>query len=137
MFPNLLSPSPVYQGMFRAPAMPGHPSGISLTSTSFLVENLLRERQQVMVPAHPQPTYLTARTMSTSPLGVVVASPPSRNSSPVSPSPKSRSREERPKDSGTPTSSPSSSTSSSTPYLKFGVSAILSADISPKNGKYN
>ena len=137
MFPNLLAPSPVYQSMFRAPALPGHPQAVSIGSTSFLVENLLRERQ-VTVPAHPQPTYLTARPMGTSPLGLVITSPPSESSSPSQPSPNMRHqpREERTRDPCTPPPAPpTTSTPSTTPYLKFGVSAILSPEISPKNGK--
>lgn len=45
MFPNMMNPSPLYQGMFRVPALPPH------HSASFLVDNLLRDRQAFQVAA--------------------------------------------------------------------------------------
>ena len=45
MFPNVLTPSPLYQGMFRVPALPSH------HSASFLMDNLLRDRQAFQAAA--------------------------------------------------------------------------------------
>ncbi|KAK7098814.1 homeobox protein DBX1-A-like [Littorina saxatilis] len=116
MFPNVLAPSPIYQGVFRAgqlhphPALslshPGHPSLPHHSSASFMVENLLRERSSLL--HRPTPTTL-------SPLGMGSLPPLSRGS-PVSPEPT------------TTTTTSSSGTKTTTPYLKFGVSAILGTD---------
>ena len=45
MFPNIMNPSPLYQGMFRVPTLPSH------HSASFLMDNLLRDRQAFQAAA--------------------------------------------------------------------------------------
>lgn len=100
MFPNILTPSPLYQSMLRSASVGQQPSS---ASTSFLVENLLRDRGSGLV-ARPLP-------------GTV---------------PVSSSLGQRPADSQSSTSS----TPTSTPYLKFGVNAILSPDTPSKTGKF-
>ncbi len=220
MFPNVIAPSPLYQGLFRAPTMPGviHPQPMNpamaaaAASNSFLVENLLRERQhQVapgMIPAMVAPPHQSALFARGLPPGFVTnrtglhgvsglghpGAPPCRSVSPhsLSPSPsppaappsgRQRSpsgqstglRSPSQRDSGLPEVSqpmvnPGStipadqqthSTSSTTtvsratpspslaggrgtpshpppgaaPFLKFGVNAILSSQVSPKNSK--
>lgn len=110
MFPNVLSPSPLYQGIFRAGQLAPHPglahtlpghSVMAHSSTSFLVENLLRERTSLL--HRPTPTVVTS-------VGVDTVSSLSRRSPITLDVP------------GT------SSSTRTTPYLKFGVSAILGDD---------
>ena len=166
MFPNVLAPSPVYQSMFRAPVsmLSGaqHASLAAAASTSFLVENLLRERHSHhpgLAPHQAPPGLLVAprplmtgphRAPPPPPLGLPAApgsappaasssagSPPASPTSPrstcsASPSPSNHSRG---RDSvGVEPQSPRQP-SAPTPYLKFGVNAILSSQVSPKNSK--
>ena len=145
MFPaNVLSPSPIYQSMFRAPVMTGQP----MTSASFLMEGLLRERAAAQsllapqallarpipgglglpLPAHSHHSPQRSRGRADSP----------RDSPPSSPPPLRRERDPRdsspssPRDSPEPRHSPPHTTTQARPYLKFGVSAILSSEVSPK-----
>ena len=182
MFPNMLAPSPLYQGLFRAPTMPGlaHPqpmnpaaaAAAAAASTSFLVENLLRERQQQIPPGlivtSPHQAALLSRGIHPSLLRYPSSSPRSRSPSPSPPSsrlsPQNTSapaalsshrdssssskhpspppplHQEPPAHRRTPSpgsagSRPAVSPPVSAPFLKFGVNAILSSQISPKNGK--
>ena len=140
MFPNMIAPSPVYHSLFRAPALPGQHPGLA-ASTSFLMENLLRERQAHGLSTHPA-GLLAPRPLLTVPPRLVpsvvppgvqpppahsnhprTATPPSPRSSPASPS------------SPPPDSVRDGSPPPRQPYLKFGVSAILSSQVSPKNGE--
>lgn len=181
MFPNVLTPSPLYQGLFRAPTMPGlaHPqpmnpaaaAAAAAASTSFLVENLLRERQQQIPPGlivtsphqaallsrgiHPSflryPPSSSPRSRSPSP------SPPASRLSPQStagaatvsshrdsssskhssPPPAQEGPAQRRSPSPGPAGNhPTANPPVSAPYLKFGVNAILSSQVSPKNGKF-
>ena len=160
MFHNVLAPSPLYHSVFRAPvALGGHHPGLGQSlvgSTSFLVENILRERHPLMVGSPPQahqhppphqqlntqPHPHLVRSLPGMPHGTHQQQPPPRlppaspcspprgSPSPpghLSPLPPGADRD-KPNDSVLPPV---------TPYLKFGVSAILSADVSPKNCKYN
>ncbi len=222
MFPNVIAPSPLYQGLFRAPTMPGviHPQPMNpamaaaAASNSFLVENLLRERQhQVapgMIPAMVAPPHQSALFARGLPPGFITnrtglhgvsglgqpgapscrsVSPRSLSPSPSPPTAPSGGRQHSPDGGSTGLQSPSQrdpghpevsrsivspgstvpadqhthSTSSSTavsratpssspaggghdtpihpppvtaPFLKFGVNAILSSQVSPKNSKY-
>lgn len=54
MFHNVLAPSPLYQNMFRHGSVVPHP-GVTPTSASFLVENLLRDRNPGLL-SRPVPT---------------------------------------------------------------------------------
>ncbi|XP_076471873.1 uncharacterized protein LOC143301456 isoform X2 [Babylonia areolata] len=130
MFPNVLAPSPIYQGVFRAGQLTSHPAlapphphpALPHSSASFMVDNLLRERTSSLLH-RPTPT-----AAALSPLGVAAAAslPGLSRGSPVSPEPATTTT--------TPTSSPATSsgttaaTTKTTPYLKFGVSAILGTD---------
>ncbi|XP_071099500.1 homeobox protein DBX1-A-like [Haliotis cracherodii] len=100
MFPNVLSPSPLYQSVFRAPALLHPNPSVATSSASFLVENLLRERSSGFL-ARPTPTTPPVSVGS----GFVHVT---RDQDPI----------------------PTSSSSGTTPYLKFGVSAILGTDSS-------
>ncbi|XP_069132551.1 homeobox protein DBX1-B-like [Argopecten irradians] len=48
MFPNMISPSPLYHTFFRTAHLAGQPNG-NATSASFLVENLLRDRGHALL----------------------------------------------------------------------------------------
>ncbi|KAK3103048.1 hypothetical protein FSP39_016065 [Pinctada imbricata] len=100
MFPNVLSPSHLYQSYLRSAAAQLEAQGSNpATSTSFLVENLLRERNQSLFARHFPLAH-----------GLTPGLPPV----PCSVS-----------------DSTQNGTSATTPFLKFGVSAILGADDSP------
>ena len=139
MFPgNVLAPSPIYHSMFRAPAVVAQ-SG----AQPFLVDSLLRERQLaqgLLVPHHllarPLPIPIPHAGSTASP-GVH-----RRSASPSpSPSPPLLRKEHHPREDGdddvarrSPAKSHQvSSASAAKPYLKFGVHAILSSEISPKS----
>ncbi|NP_001158370.1 developing brain homeobox 1 [Saccoglossus kowalevskii] len=62
MFHNVLAPSPVYQNVFRPPTVP---QPAPAASTSFYVENLLRNSAPACCIARPIPTTQTATTVST------------------------------------------------------------------------
>ena len=183
MFPNMLAPSPLYQGLFRAPTVPGlaHPQPMSpaaaaaaaAASTSFLVENLLRERSQQIPPGlivtSPHQAALLSRGIHPSLMRYPPTSPRSRSPSPSPPasrlspqstttpatvsshrdstsssskhsSPPPSLQQDAPAHGRTPSPGPAGShpavnPPASAPFLKFGVNAILSSQISPKNGK--
>lgn len=101
MFHNVLTPSPLYQNVFRAATLGPHVAGAN-PSTSFLVENLLRERTSPLLP----------RPVPTSPPSSIV---------------QLRSQ-------GSPAST--TAVSAATPYLKFGVSAILGTDTHKSQSEY-
>lgn len=48
MFPNMISPSPLYHTFFRTAHLAGQ-SNTSAASASFLVENLLRDRSHALL----------------------------------------------------------------------------------------
>lgn len=108
-----MSPSQVYQSLFRT--LPLVPQPVPSSSASFLVENLLRDGQSALI----------ARPMTSLPTGVIglpgvgVSAVPSvaRNIDQLN--------------SLSPMTSQSNmvgSVNNVTPYLKFGVNAILGSD---------
>lgn len=106
MFPNVLAPTPVYQSLFRTAHLGQQPT-VSTSSASFLVENLLRDRNATLLA---QPLPLTPRGAALT-LGHL-----------------SRESGEQP-----PTSSGSASdVINNRPVLKFGVSAILGTESANK-----
>ena len=111
-----MSPSQMYQSLFRT--LPLVPQPTASTSTSFLVENLIRE-------GHPA---LISRQGTTMPTVVSAGLTGMDHASAMSML--GRSVEQMvPATSG-------SSGSDVTPYLKFGVSAILGNDNETKSSKY-
>ena len=115
MFQNVMSPSQMYQSLFRT--LPLVPQPVASTSTSFLVENLIRE-------GHPA---LMSRQGTTLP---TVVSAGLTGVDPSAMSMLGRSMEHVvPATSG-------NGVSDVTPYLKFGVSAILGNDTDNKPSKY-
>ena len=111
MFPNMLTPSQLYQTYLRSAAAHLEAQGSNpAASTSFLVENLLRERNQSLFARHfPLGHGLPAGMPSL---------PGQMGDNSVS-------------------TSSHSSVLSSPPFLKFGVSAILgSEENSSKLGKF-
>lgn len=111
MFPNILAPSPLYQSLFRnGQLVPQAP--MVTTSASFLVENLLRDRNQALLARQSLPPFTCATTFSPT-------LPENLQATPV-------------------TSSASLNAINPAPYLKFGVNAILGREpSSPKSGKVN
>lgn len=144
MFPgNLLSPTPMYQGVFRPPT--GH--GPSIFES---LQAAARERNQALNQVLAMNGPFLTRPLMQNGLGAPLLVPmgmtqrmrqtskddsPTRTSPPVL-SPHERGfllDERRPKSiSPRPRSPPSSRTTTSTPKLKFGINSILSSDISPK-----
>ena len=115
MFQNVMSPSQMYQSLFRT--LPLVPQPTASTSTSFLVENLIRE-------GHPA---LISRQGTTLPTAVSAGLTGVDHASAMSML--GRSMEQMvPVTSG-------NSVSDVTPYLKFGVSAILGNDSESKSSK--
>ncbi|XP_074660557.1 homeobox protein DBX1-A-like [Tubulanus polymorphus] len=112
MYGGVIAPSPLYQNVLRAAQL--HHQGalpqplINHASNSFLVENLLRDGG--MVTSRPS----RLQTGGSPPLHRASPSPVKEHTRDLS------------------VSKDSSNSSPSTPYLKFGVNAILSPDISPK-----
>ncbi|VDI34365.1 Hypothetical predicted protein [Mytilus galloprovincialis] len=107
MFPNILAPSPLYQSLFRnGQLVPQAP--MVTTSASFLVENLLRDRNQALLARQGLPPFTCATTFSPT-------LPENLQATPV-------------------TSSASLNAINPAPYLKFGVNAILGREpSSPKS----
>ncbi|XP_077994801.1 homeobox protein DBX1-B-like [Glandiceps talaboti] len=99
MFHNVLAPSPVYQNVFRPPTAPPPPTS---ASTSFYVENLLRNSTPTCCIARPIPTTQSVTTVPTLCMN---------------------------SECRTCTSTAVSTTAAETTgtYLKFGVNAILSS----------
>ncbi|CAH1787185.1 unnamed protein product [Owenia fusiformis] len=132
MFPNLLAPSPYYQGLLQAAA--AHVSAAAAVaqptmghnSTSFLVENLLRADKPQGYLTRPQPIASTGFTQQQGLypfyLGVETRTEKGYRS------PRNHSPQQQ-----DPDSSVSPSLQQSKPRLKFGVNAILSSEISPKS----
>lgn len=121
MFQNAMTPSQMYQSFFRT--LPLVPQPVVTSSASFLVENLLRDGQSALIsrPLSSLPTAavgipgLGISTVPTLVRGVDSASLE------------------------TPTSSPNDLNrgNSVTPYLKFGVNAILGSENKDnKSSKY-
>ena len=148
MFPggNLLTPTSMYQGMFRA-------SGSVPVGLFESLQAAARERNQVLNQAlafnapflgRPLPNGLPAAPLLI-PMGVddQKSRPSQRESNSTSPamlSPHERGhivQEQRPKSCSPPNSPPPSSGSGTTmpPKLKFGINSILSSDISSKKEK--
>ena len=113
MFQNAMSPSQVYQSLFRT--LPLVPQPVPSSSASFLVENLLREGQ----------TALITRPMTSLPTGVVGL--PGMGVSTV-PSVARNIEQLNTMTSLTSQSNVVSNVNNVTPYLKFGVNAILGSD---------
>ena len=112
MFQNMMSPSQVYQSLFRTlPIVPQPTATSSASSATFLVENLLREGQSAFINRP-----VTSLSLPTSglglPAGMVMASNPASG----------RSQEQ------VTAQVSSASINNVTPYLKFGVNAILGSD---------
>ena len=108
MFQNMMTQSQMYQSLFRN--LPLVPQPGPTSSASFLVENLLREGHSALM----------SRPMTTVPTGVVgfpglsFSSVPNMN---LGRSPETLS-----------VATSTANTNNVTPYLKFGVSAILGSD---------
>lgn len=103
MYPNVITPSPLYQGLFRSPTVPSQ----SYTNSSFLVENLLRSERPLGYVSHP--SGLAQRPPEKQQAGLsfeenVQTLQANRNSTSTSHGHK--------------------------PYLKFGVNAILASSTS-------
>ncbi|KAL3842371.1 hypothetical protein ACJMK2_020392 [Sinanodonta woodiana] len=108
---NVMTPSQIYQNLFRT--LPMIPQPVPTTSTSFLVENLLREGHTSLI-SRPSPmshTVVSSGLLASSPANRLQEQP-SRTSNNVG-------------------------INSPTPYLKFGVSAILGTDSFSKNNISN
>ena len=122
MFQNVMSPSQVYQSLFRTLPLVPQPS-VATTSASFLVENLLREGQSALI-SRPV-TSFPAGLAGFANVGVTTVPALGRSMEHVA-----------------PVSSPASSINSNnvnnvTPYLKFGVNAILGSETTnSKSSKY-
>ena len=111
-----MSPSQMYQSLFRT--LPLVPQPTASTSTSFLVENLIREGHPALISRQgtTMPTVVSAGLTGMDPASAM--------------SMLGRSVEQMvPATSG-------SSVSDVTPYLKFGVSAILGNDNENKSSKH-
>ncbi|KAK3591890.1 hypothetical protein CHS0354_005100 [Potamilus streckersoni] len=108
---NVMTPSQIYQNLFRT--LPMIPQPVPTTSTSFLVENLLREGHTSLIsrPAPMSHTVVSSGLLTPSPANRLPEQP-SRTSNNVG-------------------------INSPTPYLKFGVSAILGTDSFSKNNISN
>ena len=149
MFPNLLSPSPLYQTMFRHPPTGSNPA--PPVNTSFYVENLLGHSRSNASPiARPVPCTASVSVVrlpmimtSTGTCTVPVSSSMHQDSMTCASSPGHRFSSSHctqcplcPDGGGHDPHSmdPSSGNGGSEPplhkpYLKFGVHAILSADV--------
>ena len=109
MFPNILAPSPLYQSLFRNGQLVPQPPMVT-TSASFLVENLLRDRNQALLARQGIPPFTCPTTFSQT-------LPENIQTTPV-------------------TSSGTVNPVNQTPFLKFGVNAILGTEsTSPKSGR--
>nr|AUN27673.1 DBX [Lineus ruber] len=110
MYGNVLAPSPIYHSVFRSPLpQPG------MTNTSFLVENLLRDGAVNVGPGGFITRPMTTTTPPTSAaMGLPSHLEMDRDYLHVQ---KTKAAEQA---------------KSTTPYLKFGVNAILSSEVSPK-----
>lgn len=109
MFPNILAPSPLYQTLFRNGQLVPQPPMVT-TSASFLVENLLRDRNQALFARQGLQPFTCPTTFSQTPTDNATTP--------------------------TPVTSSSALNAASAPFLKFGVNAILGTDSSsPKSGK--
>lgn len=121
MFQNVMSPSQVYQSLFRT--LPLVPQPNVTSSASFLVENLLRDGQSALI-SRPLTTVPTAAVgipglgVSTMP-ALVRGVESTLESSATSPTEANRGN-------------------NVTPYLKFGVNAILGSESTKdsKSSKY-
>ncbi|WAR03406.1 DBX1B-like protein [Mya arenaria] len=107
MFQNMMTPQ-MYQSLFRT--LPLVPQPVSTSSASFLVENLLRESQSALI----------SRPVTSLQAGVIGI--PGINITGVPGLSLARGQETL------NTATTSSSSNNVTPYLKFGVSAILGSD---------
>ncbi|KAL4224490.1 Developing brain homeobox 1 [Mactra antiquata] len=114
MFQNAMSPSQVYQSLFRT--LPLVPQPVPSSSSAFLVENLLREGQSALIsrPITSMPTGVVGLT------GLGVSGVPTIG----------RSMEQLNSIASmtSQTNGVSSNVNNVTPYLKFGVNAILGSD---------
>lgn len=107
MFPNILSPSPLYQSLFRNGQLIPQPP-MAATSASFLVENLLRDRNHALLTRQGLPPFTCPTTFSQV-LPNNIQTTPTTSAGTVNPV-------------------------NQAPYLKFGVNAILGRDsTSPKS----
>lgn len=107
MFPNILAPSPLYQSLFRNGQLVPQPPMVT-TSASFLVENLLRDRNQALLARQGIPPFTCPTTFSQT-------LPENIQTTPV-------------------TSSGTVNPVNPVPFLKFGVNAILGTEsTSPKS----
>ena len=118
MYANILAPSPMYQGLFRAPMLASPSAG---PAGGFSMDTILRERQ--MSPQGQGYCPMSPQTIPGIPSPVMpMAARPGAvlDMSKKTPSPKQE-----------PTSSSSMS------HLKFSISAILAPDSHKKSRKYS
>lgn len=110
MFQNAMSPSQVYQSFFRT--LPLVPQPVVTSSASFLVENLLREGQSALI-SRPLTTLPAAMGIP----GIGVSGVPTLVRG-----------VESPLDATASSQNDANRGNNVTPYLKFGVNAILGSD---------
>lgn len=119
MFQNTMSPSQVYQSLFRT--LPLVPQPVPSSSASFLVENLLREGQSALI-SRPM-TSIPTGVVGLPGLGVTAVPSIARNMDQLNTMASMASMA-----SMTSQSNIITSVNNVTPYLKFGVNAILGSD---------
>jgi hypothetical protein len=118
MFQNVMTPAQMYQSLFRTLPLVPQPVTSTTTSASFFVENLLREGQTALM-TRPMTSLASLTSMQGANVGLhglTVTSVPAA----VRAQDAERSM---------------TSSTSSTPYLKFGVNAILGTDKESRSSK--